>query len=232
MVKILSTKISDFPSPKAADKSGLVAVGGNYNCDTLLKAYSKGIFPWFDEKVLIADKFMNFIYWYSPDPRFVLFKEDFRITKRLKRYFANHNFRITFNRTFYNVMKACQIVHGFSKESTWISDEMIEGYRELFKRGYAMSVEVWDRSKLVGGLYGVKIDKYFCGESMFSLKKNASKFAFITLANKLFSEGFNFIDCQVYSLHLSRFGATYVSREDFISLLQESITSLNFSASS
>ena len=224
MVKILSSKISNFPSPDSADKSGLVAVGGNYHWETLLKAYSKGIFPWFDEKVLLGNRFFNFIYWYSPNPRFVLFKEDFKISRRLNRYYSKHNFRITFNRTFYNVMKACQIVHGLNKDSTWISNDMIEGYKTLHKKGYAMSVEVWDNSKLVGGLYGILIGKYFCGESMFTLKRNASKFAFIELANYLFhKKGFSFIDCQVYSLHLSRFGAVHIPREYFLELLGDAI---------
>ena len=199
-------------------------MGGTYHWKTLLKAYSSGIFPWFDEKVFLGDKFFNFIYWYSPDPRFVLFKDDFRINNRLKRYYVKNKFRITRDRTFYNVMKACQIVRGCSKESTWISNDMIEGYKELHKRGYAVSVEVWDNSKLVGGLYGVKIGKYFCGESMFSLKKNASKFAFIELATFLFEkEGLDFIDCQVYSLHLSRFGAVHIPRSDFLKLLKQAV---------
>lgn len=223
MVKILSSKALDFPMPEAADDSGLVAIGGNYHWETLLQAYSKGIFPWFDEKAVFGDKIFNFIYWYSPDPRFVLFREDFRIGKRTLRYYRKSDFSITFNKAFYNVMKACQIMHSFKKNGTWISNEMIAGYYELFKQGYCMSVEVWKRGKLIGGLYGVKINKYFCGESMFSIEKNASKFAFIALCKKLFSEDFKFIDCQVYSNHINRFGAVHIPRNLFLSLLSDSL---------
>ena len=223
MVKILSSTSLDFPSPDAADDSGLVAIGGSYHWETLLNAYSKGIFPWFDEKAVFGDKIFNFIYWYSPDPRFVLFKEDFRIGKRLGRYLKKSEFSITFNKAFYKVIRSCQIMHSFKKNGTWISNEMINGYYELFKRGYCMSVEVWNQDRLVGGLYGVKIRKYFCGESMFSIERNASKFAFIALCKKLFSEDFKFIDCQVYSNHLNRFGAVHIPREQFLSLLTDSL---------
>jgi leucyl/phenylalanyl-tRNA--protein transferase len=221
MVTIIPQNSLKFPSPLEADETGLVAVGGSYHWETLVNAYKNGIFPWFDEKVVAGNRIYNFIYWYSPDPRFVLFKEDFRIGKRLYRYYKNNSFQITFNRCFEQVIKGCKLYHEFKNENTWISNEMIEGYLELHRRGYAISVEVWDKDKLVGGIYGVKIGRYFCGESMFSFEKNASKFAFIKLADKLFKENTPFIDCQVYSLHMSRFGAMHIPRKDFLNLLKK-----------
>jgi leucyl/phenylalanyl-tRNA--protein transferase len=114
------------------------------------------------------------------------------------------------------------LFHSINDDS-WISDEMIEGYIELEKRGHILSVEVWDGNKLIGGLYGVNIGKYFSGESMFSLEPNVSKFAFIYLANILFERGYEFIDCQVYSLHFSRFGGINIPRDDFMLLLKKAV---------
>ncbi len=222
MVKIYSTEIFQFPSVSEADDTGLVAIGGSYNADTLYNAYISGIFPWFDEKIVFGNKFYNYIYWYSPNPRFVLFKEDFRIGTRLKRYFEKSKYRYSFNENFEAVIKSCQIFHTV-KDSTWISNEMIEGYLKLNKKGFIKSVEIWDGKKLIGGLYGVNINRYFCGESMFGLDKNVSKFAFIYLAMNLFDNGYDFIDCQVYSAHLSRFGAINIPREDFMFFLKKAL---------
>ncbi len=222
MVYIFSSQITKFPPLSEADDSGLIAVGGSYSFETLYQAYISGIFPWFDEKLYLGNKKYTFIYWYSPDPRFVIFKEDFRVGKRLARYYKTHNYKITVNKAFYQVIKSCQVVHSL-KDNTWISDEMVNGYLEFYKKGFILSIEVWENEKLVGGLYGVNIGKYFSGESMFSLKPNVSKFAFIYLANMLFDKGYEFIDCQVYSLHFSRFGGINIPREDFITLLKSAI---------
>ena len=206
---------SIFPDPETANEDGLVAIGGDFSPITLLEAYSNGIFPWYENNGLI--------FWYSPDPRFVIFREDFRIGKRLLRYYKKSNFKITFNKDFYSVMKYCQLIKRKEK-GTWITDRMIHGYYELFKLGYTLSVEVWNNQKLVGGLYGVNIGRYFCGESMFSIESNASKFAFIELAKKLFFElNYRFIDCQIYSEHLNRFGGVNVPRKDFLKLLKRVI---------
>ena len=222
MVRIFPTQITRFPSVSEADESGLVAIGGSYDFTTLYNAYISGIFPWFDEKIVFGSKCYNYIYWYSPNPRFVLFKEDFRIGKRLKRYFRKSKYRYSSNENFEAVIRSCQIFHRL-KESTWISDEMVEGYLELNRKGYIKSVEVWDDNKLVGGLYGVNINRYFCGESMFGLDENVSKFAFIYLATNLFNNGYDFIDCQVYSTNLSRFGAVNIPREDFMFFLKKAL---------
>ncbi len=207
---------SIFPPPETANEDGLVAVGGDYSPFMLLEAYSNGIFPWFEEKGLI--------FWYSPDPRFVIFREDFRIGKRLLRYYKKHNYTITMNENFPAVMRYCQLVKR-KEGSTWITDRMIEGYTKLFNLGFGLSVEVWNGKKLVGGLYGVLIGKYFCGESMFSLEKNASKFAFIKLAEVLFYEkNFKFIDCQVHSEVMERFGGKNIPRKEFFKILKRAIS--------
>ncbi len=212
--------LSIFPPPESANEDGLVAVGGDYSPLVLLEAYSKGIFPWFEENGLI--------FWYSPDPRFVIFKEDFRIGKRLLRYYKKHPYRITFNNNFLAVMRYCQLIKR-KDQSTWITDRMIEGYTHLHKLGYAISVEVWRDKKLVGGLYGVNIGKYFCGESMFSLEPNTSKFAFIELAKKLFYDlNYPMIDCQVYSEHMERFGGKEIPRKEFLKIVKEMVKKVSF----
>ncbi len=225
MVFIISNYIKNFPPVNEADENGLIAIGGSYSTETLYNAYTNGIFPWFDETFYFGNKKFNFIHWFTPDPRFVIFKKDFRISKRLLRYYKKHNYKITINKDFPNVIKSCQKFHITYNSNTWISDEMIKGYIEFYKKGYILSVEVWEDKKLIGGLYGVKIGRYFSGESMFGLKPNISKFAFIYLANFLFHRGFEFIDCQVYSLHFNRFGGINIPREDFIILLKEAIKS-------
>ena len=223
MVHIFPSQITNFPSVNEADENGLVAIGGSYNFETLLNAYKNGIFPWHDETVFLGNKKFTFIYWYSPDPRFVIFKNDFKIGKRLWRYYKNSKYKFTINRAFNRVIKACQIYHNLNNGNTWISNEMIDGYIEFFKKGYALSIEVWSNNSLVGGLYGVNIGNYFSGESMFGLKPNVSKLAFIYLANYLFEKGFTFIDCQVYSLHFSRFGGINIPRNEFIKILKENL---------
>ncbi len=220
----ISKVIKDFPSVDLADENGLIAVGGDYNPDLLLKAYKSGIFPWYDHEVCFSGfKRDTLIYWFSPKERFVIFPDKFRVERRLMRYYNRSHFKITYNSDFRGVMKLCQETHKRVKGETWISDKMIDGYSNLFAQKYATSVEVWDGDTMVGGLYGILINKYFCGESMFSLANNASKFAFIRVATDLFQQGIHFIDCEIYSENFDRFGGENIPREKFLLLLQKAV---------
>ncbi len=202
-----------FPDVNYADDEGLVAVGGDLSVARLLLAYRSGIFPWFIHEDLV--------YWFSPNPRMVLLPGDIKISKSMKQVLSQNRFQITFNKAFETVIKACSTAPRKHQEGTWISDEFIAAYVKLHDEGYAHSVEVWHNEQLVGGLYGVILGKVFFGESMFSLMPNASKAAFILLAEKLFSEGFHFIDCQIHNPHLESLGAKEVTRNVFLAMLEK-----------
>ena len=209
---ILSDKIS-FPPVTIASLEGIVAIGGDLSVERLLLAYKSGIFPWYNEG--------EDIHWYCPDPRFVLFPEDIKVSKSMKKYFNRDIFQITYNKAFDQVIHYCQDINRKAQDGTWITQEMKKAYLEFHSIGIATSVEVWDdKEQLVGGLYGVKIGKIFYGESMFSLVSNASKFAIISLCDKLKKENFKLIDCQVYTNHLASLGAQYISKEAFLQIIK------------
>jgi leucyl/phenylalanyl-tRNA--protein transferase len=211
--------VYDFPPPElfnridpfiGSDLSQPISVGGNYNPYTLINAYSKGIFPWYE----IDGK----PYWFSPNPRFVIMKEDFNIPRSTKKLIKQNKFRITLDKDFRSVMEHCKM----TRINSWITNNMIEGYTMLFEAGYAHSVEVWLDDKIVGGLYGVCIGKYFSGESMFFLVSGASKVAFSVFGKLLFDKAnFKFIDCQVYTNLFRMFGGREIPRENFLKLLFE-----------
>ena len=216
MIKIMN-KGDEFPDPRLATESGLVAIGGDLSPETILKAYKKGIFPWYSE----GDP----ILWWSPDPRMVLYPKDLKISRSLKKVLKKNKFTITFNRDFPSVIKMCAKTPRKGQDGTWILPEIIQAYTKLHEMGYAHSVEAYIGDELVGGLYGVVIGKVFFGESMFSKVSDASKVAFVHLVEKLKNEGFHFIDCQVSSHHLARFGAIEIPRDRFLKELQEAIKS-------
>lgn len=203
-----------FPHPSLAEEDGLLAIDGDLSPERLMLAYSNGIFPWFseDEPVL----------WWSPDPRFILYPKDIKISHSMKKLLKKNEYRISFDTCFRDVISSCANVR--EESGTWITKEMIEAYCKLHELGYAHSVEAWYEEKLVGGLYGISIGKCFFGESMFSTRSNASKAAFITLCRKLEEQGYIMIDCQVYTEHLESLGAINVSREKFLQLLEEGIS--------
>ena len=178
----------NFPHPQQASSDGLLAVGGDLSVKRLLLAYSWGIFPWYTH----GDP----ILWWHPDPRFVLFPDQLRISKSMRPYFNQQKYRATYDQAFGEVIRACGTVDRRGQESTWITEDMIEAYEELHAAGFAHSVEVWKDDELVGGLYGVAIGRVFFGESMFAKASNASKFGFITLVQDLTKWGFQLIDCQ------------------------------------
>lgn len=207
MIKIMN-RGDEFPDPRLATESGLVAIGGDLSPETILKAYKKGIFPWYSE----GDP----ILWWSPDPRMVLYPKDLKISRSLKKVLKKNKFTITFNRDFPSVIKMCAKTPRKGQDGTWILPEIIQAYTKLHEMGYAHSVEAYIGDELVGGLYGVVIGKVFFGESMFSKVSDASKVAFVHLVEKLKNEGFHFIDCQVSSHHLARFGAIEIPRDRFL----------------
>lgn len=205
---------NEFPLADKADKNGLLAVGGDLNAETLLKAYRLGIFPWYnpDEPIL----------WWSPDPRMVLYPEKVYCSKSMKQIMKRGIFSFSKNVCFEEVMRQCR-EQRLAKQGTWISEEMIEAYTKLQTLGHALSIEVWQDQQLAGGLYGVVIGKCFFGESMFSLVSNASKAALIFLCEHLITMDFKLIDCQVANSHLESMGAESVPRKKFLEELGNAI---------
>lgn len=200
-----------FPHPHLANKDGILAVGGDLSPERLLLAYENGIFPWYQGDPII---------WWSPDPRFVLFPEDIRISKSMKKLIKKETYNITFDKSFREVIHMC----GKLREgNTWLDVEMLEAYCVLHEKGYAHSVETWFHDQLVGGLYGISMGKCFFGESMFSTMANSSKLALVTLCEKLLKKNFTMIDCQVYSEHLESMGAIEISRATFLNLLKNGL---------
>lgn len=194
--------------------NGLLAVGGNLSPERLLDAYRHGIFPWFNED--------DPILWWSPDPRMVLFPREFRISRSLRKTLARKNFAVRVDSAFEQVMRACAAPRG-KQTGTWIHEKMIASYGALHRMGYAHSVEIWVDNELAGGLYGVAIGRMFYGESMFSLRTDASKVALATLNAQLVRWNFSMIDCQMNTTHLASLGAREIPRTEFIQRLQELI---------
>jgi leucyl/phenylalanyl-tRNA--protein transferase len=201
-----------FPPVDSANSDGLLAVGGDLSAERLLLAYESGIFPWFDNDSIIL--------WWSPDPRMVLYPNKIKVSKSMKKVIRDHKFKLTKNTCFNTVLEQCSSVPREGQEGTWITKEMKNAYIEFHERGIAVSYEVWEGDSLVGGLYGVDLGHIFCGESMFSLTSNASKFAFIKLAEELEAKKYKIIDCQLYTDHLASMGAQEISREEFKKFLK------------
>lgn len=205
------TAENKFPPLENATSEGIVAIGGDLNPERVLLAYQKGIFPWFEEDSVIV--------WWSPDPRMVLYPENLKISKSLRKTIKDGRFKVTFNTCFEDVIKECAIIRREGQNGTWITQGMIKTYCKLHEMGYAKSVEVWEHDKLIGGLYGIDLCPVFCGESMFSKISNASKVGFVYLVEKLKEENYNLIDCQIYTDHLASLGAEEIPRDKFVELL-------------
>ena len=201
-----------FPSVDHANDEGLLAVGGDLSPERLLLAYKSGIFPWFNEDALIL--------WWSPDPRMVLFPKEIKVSKSMRKVLRNSSFELTKNKAFEQVIDNCAQLERKGQEGTWITPKMKAAYLDLHQKGFAVSYEVWQAKDLVGGLYGIDLGHVFCGESMFSLVSNASKYAFIHLAKELETKDYKLIDCQVYTEHLASLGAKEIDRTVFMSYLK------------
>ena len=212
---ILSKNDISFPHPELANAYGAIAMGGDLAVDRLLLAYQFGYFPWFnpDEPII----------WWHPDPRFVIFTDEVRVTKSMRPYFNQEKFSLTFDKCFSVVMESCQKIKRKNQPGTWITEDIKEAYSSLHEIGIAHSVEVWEGEELVGGLYGVSLGRIFYGESMFSKSKNASKFALISLAGILEKKGFKIIDCQMPNPHLKKMGGRYISRASFLTFLRANV---------
>lgn len=203
-----------FPPVERAAKSGLLAVGGDLKPERVLAAYREGIFPWYSEGEPLL--------WWSPDPRFVLFPRELRVSRSMRQFLKKQPYRITFDQAFRSVIAACRKPRP-GRDDTWITQEMQEAYIVLHDLGYAHSVEVWQEDALVGGLYGVSLGRAFFGESMFSARANASKAALIALVSDRADLAFDLIDCQVETTHLGSLGARLIPRSEFKALLEESL---------
>lgn len=208
-----------FPSPEKADRNGIVAVGGDLAPERLLNAYAGGIFPWFSDGEPIL--------WWSPPIRMVLFPDELHVSKSMKKLLERNPpwFRLTVDRHFRQVIENCRAIPRKDQPGTWITNEMCEAYIGLHELGFCHSVEVWQEEQLVGGLYGLSLGKCFFGESMFSKVRNASKFAFIKLAQQLLKMEFIMLDCQVPSPHLQTLGAREIPRREFLALLKQGLQS-------
>ena len=201
-----------FPPVEMASSEGILAFGGDLQPERLILAYQSGIFPWYNEGEPII--------WYTPAMRMVLFPEELKISKSMRRFMAKNEFSITWNKAFEQVIDQCQKSPRKDQLGTWITEEMKEAYIKLHKLGFAKSIEVWAKDELVGGLYGVDLGHVFCGESMFSKVSNASKLAFIHLVQELQKKAYKLIDCQVYNEHLESLGAREISRKEFMEILR------------
>lgn len=210
----LSDELS-FPHPSLATEGGLLAVGGDLRPQRLILAYSHGIFPWYSEGRPIL--------WWCPSPRLVLFPDELHVSRSLRKKMRQRPFEITFDRAFDAVMDACAEVDRPGQDGTWITAEMRQAYIRLFEMGLAHSIEAWEGTELVGGLYGVSLGGTFYGESMFAKRTDASKVAFVTLVEQLQRWDFDLVDCQVVTEHLLRFGAREIELAEFLERLRQSV---------
>lgn len=206
---------SDFPPVETAltEPDGLLAAGGDLSTERLIKAYQNGIFPWYSEGEPIL--------WWSPNPRFVLYPEQLKVSKSLAKNVRNSGLRISIDTAFAEVISNCAALPRKDQPGTWITEEMQQAYINMHKLGHAHSVECWQDNELVGGLYGFSSGQVFCGESMFSKQSNVSKIALVHLCRFIHHHGFKLIDSQVYTEHLERLGARMIPRCEYIKTLQQ-----------
>lgn len=204
----LNDKI-EFPNVAETSADGLLAIGGDLSVDRLILAYKKGVFPWFNAE--------DPILWWSPDPRFVIYPAELKVSKSMKKLFRDKAFKVTKNKAFLDVITNCSSAKRMGQDDTWITKNMINAYVQLHKLGHAISVEVWLNDELVGGLYGIDLgNNVFCGESMFAKVSNASKYGFIDFVQ---TSDYKLIDCQLHTNHLESLGGKHISRQDFLNFL-------------
>ena len=208
----LQSGMTGVPDPTLAEEDGLLAVGGDLSVEMLVLAYSRGIFPWFNE----GDP----VLWWCPHERFIIRPENIHISKSMRKFMRNHDTKIVFNRDFRDTMHRCRLKREFSV-GTWITDDMERAYCELHRKGVAVSAESYIDGELAGGLYGVCLGRCFFGESMFSDMENGSKAALILLAKYLAERGGVMIDCQFRTDHLASMGGETISYGEYMELLRK-----------
>lgn len=211
-------QIKHFPPLSLANQHGLLAIGGDLTPERLVLAYKSGIFPWFNPGEPIL--------WWSPHPRCVIFPQQFKASRSLQKSIRNRGYRFSINQAFAKVIQQCAASRK-NQPQTWISSDMQQAYIALHQRGIAHSAEVWHEGALVGGLYGIAMGAIFFGESMFSLKTDASKVALAYLIQRLCRRQFELIDCQVSSPHVLSLGAVEIPRADFIKRLESGLSKTN-----
>ncbi|WP_448549810.1 leucyl/phenylalanyl-tRNA--protein transferase [Thalassotalea fusca] len=204
----LDTGNTQFPplDSALAEPNGLLAIGGDLSPQRIIEAYKQGIFPWYNDGEPIL--------WWYPSPRAILKFDDLYINKTLRKHLKRTPYTISVNKAFVETIDKCSNAP-FRGEETWITKAMQLAYIQLHYEGYAHSVEVWQDSELVGGLYGIAINGYFSGESMFYQKANASKFALVGLCNMLADANVDFIDCQILNPFLASMGCKDVALAEF-----------------
>ena len=205
-----------FPDPHLGEEDGLVAVGGDLSVDRLLLAYSNGFFPWF------SDRDQKEPLWFCPLQRFVIFPDEIHVSHSMRQLIHKDLYRITVNKDFAGVLQGCATAQNRStEEGAWLGPDIVKAYTELHRQGFAASIEVWEKDRLVGGLYGVTLGSSFFGESMFSLVPSASKLALIFLARQFAKLGGTLIDCQLETPHLRSMGARFIPYEEYIRLIRK-----------
>lgn len=212
MVFQLSKRLA-FPDPHLGEEDGLLAVGGDLSVDRLLLAYSNGIFPWYAFRDEV-------IQWWCPMQRFVIFPDKIHVSHSMRTLIRKGQYKLSMNQAFPEVIRNCGKLRE-DMEGAWLGPQIVEAYTELYKQGFAASVEVWEEDKLVGGLYGVVIGRCFFGESMFSLVPSASKLALIFLAQRMREVGGLMIDCQFETPHLKTMGGEYISYEKYMEIVNK-----------
>jgi leucyl/phenylalanyl-tRNA--protein transferase len=217
IVELLNVDSLAFPPLNNAlgDPNGLLAFGGDLSVDRLQSAYRSGVFPWYSDGEPIM--------WWSPNPRGIIYTEQLHINRTLRKVLKQQNFTVTLNQAFAQVIDFCADAP-FRKEETWIVDDMLKAYQNLHHHGVAHSIEVWMNDKLAGGLYGVAINGYFSGESMFYRQSNASKIALVYLTKLLKSQNIQFIDCQMVNPFLENMGCIEIPRTKFVTLQTKALT--------
>lgn len=211
-----SAPVRTFPHPLTCSDFGILAVGGQLDVSSLLQAYTFGIFPWYN----LGDP----ILWWYPQDRFIITHDTLHMPKSMRTYFNNPRYTITVNTSPENIIKRCSQVKRQGQAGTWITSEMIQAYVRLSKLDHLLSVEVWHKDILVGGLYGVLTGKIFSGESMFSIMPNASKYGFLYIAQALFDAGCMVIDCQQPTDYLKSLGGFSVTSTDYYRFIQRNLT--------
>ena len=201
-----------FPAPSTAlrEPEGLLAFGGDLSPQRMQSAYRQGIFPWFSEH--------DPILWWSPDPRAVLYPEEFHLSRSMRRFHRHSPYRVTVDQDFEGVIRGCATGR---TDGCWITDDVISAWLTLFSLGVAHSVEVWSGQQLAGGLYGLASGQLFCAESMFSRAENASKNALMLFCRHFLAQGGRLIDCQILNLHTASLGARQIPRRDYLQMIEQ-----------